>query len=330
MMIKEAGKQIPVENMDKAQKHNEDGYGVSWYEDDEIKTYKTFDYDMFKKVLGVLEEFTLVIHLRYATKGDKSFENIHPFEIPSGVMFHNGTIFGMDTIGSKSDSVTLANMISDCDFNYIEDVQPLVQHFVDDKINRLVFFEDNGRITIINEELGIKEDGIWYSNDYHLKDEEWCRYGCKAKTKKEEPKVIANNTSKKGSPTDVRKHKVFVYGTLKRGYSNNRLLKYATFLGKAKTLVKWTMISNSAGSFPYLLEPSPILGEHIQGEVYAVSTLELGQLDRLEGVPHHYLQKRTSVRYDDDSTLDDVLVYVKATVPEDYLMNEELIANWTK
>ena len=54
MFVKEAGKKIPVENMDKAQVHNDDGYGVSWYEDGQVKTYKTFNYKVFKRVKSTL------------------------------------------------------------------------------------------------------------------------------------------------------------------------------------------------------------------------------------------------------------------------------------
>ena len=324
MLVKQAGKQVDFKAMDKAQKHNSDGYGVAWYEDGFVKTYKTFNYSTFKGVVAALKQYTIVAHLRYATKGSKDFKNIHPFDVPSGVMFHNGTMYGL---GDKdmSDSQELANTISECDYKYIEDIAPLIKPYIDDKINRLVFFEDNGQVSIMNEDLGIIDDGVWYSNDYHEKDEGWCRGGkCKTKT----TYASATVTVEKQAPSkyDEKKHKVFVYGTLKRGYGNNRLLTDATYLGTAKTQERWAMIGKGA-AFPYLLEENE-KGYHVQGEVYVVSDMELARLDNLEGYPYHYTKQELIVNYTDDLTPEEVTVYTKTQYRADYINQNVLIGNW--
>ncbi len=310
IQVKDAGKQIDFKSLDKAQKHNSDGYGCAWYEDGQVKTYKTFNYSTFKGVLKALKHYSVVAHLRYATKGNKEYSNLHPFEIPSGVMFHNGTIRGLGNY-VQSDSSSLANLISKCDYKFIEDIEPLIEPMIDDKINRLVFFEDNGRITIMNKHLGIEDDGIWHSNDYHLKEEGWCRGGCTT------PKVLP-----------IKKHKVFVYGTLKRGYGNNSLLKEAVYLGKAKTIDKWSMVGKGR-PFPYLLEKN-FKGYNIEGEVYAVDDKELNLLDRLEGVPTHYRKEIIKVRYTDDGSLDTVGVYVKTFFNSTEVKDSDLISNWSR
>ena len=318
MVAKQAGKQVDFKAMDKAQKHNEDGYGVAWYEDGFVKTYKTFNYNQFKGVVAALKGHTLVAHLRYATRGEKSYHNIHPFDVPSGVMFHNGTMFGL---GDKdtSDSQELANTISECDYKKIEDIAPLIKPYIDDRINRLVFFEDNGRVTIMNESLGIMDDGIWYSNDYHLKNEGWCRAGvCNTYTK---PKQVVVKK-------DLPKHKVFVYGTLKRGYGNHRLLQGSTYLGKAKTQKRWTMIGKDMG-FPYVIEQHDAIGGHIEGEVYLVSDRVLNTLDILEGVPNHYISQDIDVLYMDDFSTDrGVKMYTKTMFEAGYQNKYELITKW--
>ena len=315
MQVKQAGQQVDFKSLDKAQKHNSDGYGVAWYEDSHVKTYKTFNYNTFKGVVAALKQHTIVVHLRYATKGDKTFNNIHPFYVPSGVMFHNGTMYGL---GSKeiSDSQTLANTISECDYKFIEDIEPLIKPYIDDKINRLVFFEDNGSITIMNKHLGIEDDGVWHSNDYHLKEDGWCRSGCKPTQQVDKPLKQLGD----------KKSKVFVYGTLKRGYGNNRLLTNALFLGKAKTTKPWAMIGEGA-SFPYLLEEDE-LGYHVQGEVYAVTPEELATLDTLEGFPYHYRKQQILVNYSDDLSEEVVTVYTKTQYQADYFMKHKLIENW--
>ncbi len=315
MVVKKAGNQVNFKNMDKAQKHNADGYGVSWYEDDRVKTYKTFNYNTFKGVVAALKQHTLVAHLRYGTKGGKTYDNIHPFEVPSGVMYHNGTMFGLGD-AKVSDSQELADIISACDYKYIEDIEPLIVPFIDDKINRLVFFENNGRVTILNEHLGIvnEEEGAWYSNDYHIKDEDWCRNGtCKPKTKD----IIV--------PT--RKHKVFVYGTLKRGYSNHSLIAAATYLGKAKTADKWTMVGKGA-AFPYILEKDDVLGNHVEGEVFVVNDKELRDLNALEGVPYHYKINTIKVHYTDTFEEEIVRMYSKTHFEPGYTDKHTIISSW--
>jgi len=317
MTVKKAGNPVNEEYVDKAQKHNKDGYGVAWYENDYVQTYKTFDYEKFKGICKALEKHTLVIHLRHTTKGNNSYANIHPFEIPSGVMFHNGTMYKAPSTGVKSDSQGLADIISQCTYEEISDILPLIKPYVDDKINRLVFFEDSGEIIIINDELGIYDDnGDWYSNDYHLKDEGWCRSGYCNSKKKEVAKV-----------TSLYVAKVFVYGTLKKGGRNNKILGDSLFLGNAKTQLKWTMIGNGY-SFPYVLENNHKLGGYIHGEAYHVTKETLGRLDMLEGTPTHYRRNQTGIVYDSDSSVATAIMYVKTNFNGEYTKSMQLITNW--
>lgn len=83
-------------------------------------------------------------------------------------------------------------------------------------------------------------------------------------------------------------HKVFVYGSLKRGFGNHVLLEGCKYVGPAKTNPLFTMISY--GAFPAVL----IDGETaITGEVYEVDEHTLRSLDALEGHPNWY--KRVEV-----------------------------------
>lgn len=75
-------------------------------------------------------------------------------------------------------------------------------------------------------------------------------------------------------------HRVFVYGTLKRGYRNHRFLKAATFVGEAHTLTSYRMLD---GRFPVLRDAGPGCMQ-ISGEVYDVDEETLSALDDLEGI----------------------------------------------
>lgn len=295
IIYKPVGKAFNFSYLDKAQKYNKDGYGVMWYEDGTAKKYTTLDYTTFKLVMRALEKKSCVVHLRNTTVGTTSLDNCHPFTIPTGYMMHNGTIFSLKEYQSKqSDTAKLARILMNTSYTKISDVAPLLQCIIGDTINRLVFLEDSGEVTIINEDLGIWDEGVWYSNDYHLKsDSLWCA---------------------DGECYSSAKTKIFVYGTLKRGYSNNHLLKFATFLGKATTADNWAMIGEGK-AFPYVLGVDDEHGMQITGEVYEVDAFTLKTLDRLEGTPTHYKHEKVEVFYD-DNVVEEVTMYVKTKVSQ--------------
>lgn len=81
---------------------------------------------------------------------------------------------------------------------------------------------------------------------------------------------------------------VFVYGTLKGGFNNNRLLVDQKFLGPALSkghYKMWTV------GFPYLA-PVAKGGNMVIGELYEVSNAAFANCDRLEGHPRHYKRER--------------------------------------
>lgn len=74
-----------------------------------------------------------------------------------------------------------------------------------------------------------------------------------------------------------KKHRVAVYGTLRRGMGNDRLLDDATFIG-TDTLKDYGMVS--LGGFPAIDERE---GSDAVVEVYLVDDKQLHRLDMLEG-----------------------------------------------
>jgi gamma-glutamylcyclotransferase (GGCT)/AIG2-like uncharacterized protein YtfP len=92
-------------------------------------------------------------------------------------------------------------------------------------------------------------------------------------------------------------HRVFVYGTLRRGHSNHALLEMSKFMGEAATLRPYWMITT--GTFPILLDAAPAdFGQAplaIAGEIYHVDDATLEQLDRLERKGRAYDRKVTEV-----------------------------------
>ena len=80
--------------------------------------------------------------------------------------------------------------------------------------------------------------------------------------------------------------KVFVYGTLKKGYGNHRLLESSINLGPYTTKKKYTLLH--LGGFPGLIK-EPL--SHIRGELYEVDDVVLKRLDWLEGHPDFYCRE---------------------------------------
>ena len=106
-------------------------------------------------------------------------------------------------------------------------------------------------------------------------------------------------------------NRVFVYGSLKKDYGNHSYVEKSEFIGKAKTLPIFTMISY--GFFPACL----INGKtEISGEVYDVTDSILSRMDRLEGVPNHYQRIRCI------TTLGEAWIYV---MKDDVLRNAKNI-----
>lgn len=88
-------------------------------------------------------------------------------------------------------------------------------------------------------------------------------------------------------------HMVFVYGTLRRGFSNHHFMHGARLLGGATTLGSYAMYVEDC---PYLVQEEARYP--VMGEVYEVSDAMLLALDALEEHPTVYERRRIPVRQD--------------------------------
>lgn len=71
---------------------------------------------------------------------------------------------------------------------------------------------------------------------------------------------------------------IAVYGTLKRGFHNNRILEGARFVAKALTTTPFVMYDSG---FPVLMEEGK--GGPVHVEVFEIDEHQLARCDRLEG-----------------------------------------------
>ncbi|XP_048517875.1 putative gamma-glutamylcyclotransferase CG2811 isoform X2 [Dendroctonus ponderosae] len=98
-------------------------------------------------------------------------------------------------------------------------------------------------------------------------------------------------------------HKVFVYGTLKRGEPNHHWFAkspegHHQFLYRGHTKEKFPLIIATDYNVPFLLY-APGKGHRVQGEVYEVDDAVLKNLDILEDHPSFYRREEFEVERDD-------------------------------
>jgi gamma-glutamylcyclotransferase (GGCT)/AIG2-like uncharacterized protein YtfP len=108
---------------------------------------------------------------------------------------------------------------------------------------------------------------------------------------------MADRQLSKSLVTTLQTHRVFVYGTLRRGHRNHFLLETSHFTGEAATLRPYWMITT--GVFPVVLDAVPadfgFPPLAIAGEIYHVDDATLEQLDRLEDKGRRYDRKVTDL-----------------------------------
>jgi gamma-glutamylcyclotransferase (GGCT)/AIG2-like uncharacterized protein YtfP len=85
---------------------------------------------------------------------------------------------------------------------------------------------------------------------------------------------------------------LFVYGTLKRGFPQNRLLAGQQFLGEAQTVSGYRLYDN--GRHPCLVS-DPKHGAVVCGELWTVDEAILARLDEYEEVPHLFSRQGINI-----------------------------------
>ena len=112
-------------------------------------------------------------------------------------------------------------------------------------------------------------------------------------------------------------NKVAVYGSLKKGFGNHRLLKGSNMIDETFTKPEFHM--GSFGAFPGIVEGN----KKVKVEVYEVDDQTFKNLDHLEGYPRYYNRK--------EITLENGIkawIYFLDDEDYDYLKDEPHIENW--
>ena len=92
------------------------------------------------------------------------------------------------------------------------------------------------------------------------------------------------------------KHRLFIYGTLKKGFPNhNNYMESARHLGKYQTIEKYPLVLCGARYVPCMIY-RPGEGHHVEGELYEVDDQCLPRVDALERIQDSDGYRRTVIR----------------------------------
>ena len=128
--------------------------------------------------------------------------------------------------------------------------------------------------------------------------------------------------------TDPDHTLLFVYGTLKRDYSNHALLAAAHFVGEAATIEEYGFYlgpdehAQEEPEIPFLLA-NPKTGDaavQVRGELWKVDSFTLTQLDELEGHPDWYQRKKINVCHASGESVS-AFAYLLPEVPKGLLQS---------
>lgn len=164
---------LSKEVLKRCAENNDDGMGIMWASPNgTIQMYKTLeDFESFYAVVASVQllKYPFVLHFRLTTHGGTNIENTHPFFIPNTAgewaMCHNGVISAMPTAAGKSDTRFFADALGELKPGWLEN--PAAVAMVEDTLgkgNKVVMMNNKGDVVILNENAGVWDDGVWYSN----------------------------------------------------------------------------------------------------------------------------------------------------------------------
>ncbi len=156
---------------------NPDGWGLMYYLDNKLHTSKGIDKD--KYIYGDFYtndffDFDAVIHFRTASSGKISINGCHPFFVNENLAFvEQGNLYHFSDSfhDRKPDGLTdiqrfnneVLKQLPD-DFLQSLSITTALEVYCKNNFVKMVFMDNTGKVTIINEQSGKWIDGVWFSN----------------------------------------------------------------------------------------------------------------------------------------------------------------------
>ncbi len=149
---------------------NRDGAGFAVANQGKLTIKKGFfSMDKLAQAIEPHAGCPMLIHFRFATHGTVNKFNCHPWSICGGkyAMIHNG-VLNIQSTPEKSDSGHFADAVLSPMIERMIDTHPGVVKFAVEQMigngNKIAVMGRDGLATIYNENAGVWDGGIWYSN----------------------------------------------------------------------------------------------------------------------------------------------------------------------
>ena len=279
ILIKDNHNIIDEQLLNNSMEKNPDGLGVVWLDTNEITYHESKDIDILRN------ERPYIAHFRYATVGEVSLANCHPFPIgdTGEYLMQNGTV---RNLGNKqtTDTEHLADLLAELPRHLWREVLEMTDcRFVTTDLHTY---------DVYNDDLWHEYDDILVSKDnvlpnYIKKLDNYYGY-------EDYYSPFDDNFGKWNEYDDYVA--VAVYGTLKKGHNNYfNYLKHADYAGSGVTSEKFPLIING---LPYVLN-KPGVGHNVEVDIFYVNRKELAELDALEGHPEWYYREEVEVIMND-------------------------------
>lgn len=181
ILNKKKGKVLTDEQIYNSWENNDMGGGLLWNENKKLHSFKTYDYkeflDKYKELRSRESVGNVVLHFRIATSGIKGIHNLHPFLVNDNLGFvHNGVLSGLGNT-TYSDTYEFNEMLKTLkhDFTSCKVTKDFISSYIGS--SKLVFLNNHGTYTIINDKYGHWSDGNWFSNDSYKQVNTYAYYG---------------------------------------------------------------------------------------------------------------------------------------------------------
>lgn len=164
---------VPKNTLKTCAINNPDGMGIMYAENCKLETFKELkNFELFYSYYENLRKRfkgNICLHFRIKTHGTVSEKNIHPFYINRNLAFMHNGIIDIEPKSDLSDTQVFNEMVlKGLPKNFLSNKSIL--HLIEKSIgwSKLLFLDNLGNYTLINEKDGIWKDGNWYSNFGYL------------------------------------------------------------------------------------------------------------------------------------------------------------------